>query len=258
MDRKRRTKRGNGDMTVRQKAYLFIQRGIAAGDLKAGTPISEIDLARKLGISRTPIREAVGQLIAEGLLEHSPTGGALVTQLNREDIFELYELREALEVFAVRKLVRLGLRPEDSSRLQALVDDLGALKQVLESSGEQSLNAEQMNRFLASDFAFHALLVTLARNFRMQKVISGTRLLLRVFACYRRGHDLARLEEVYQEHQNLLNALINRDQELTVQLISKHVETSQRDSLDDFDSGKKEEWIRSSIPSFLGIPESIS
>lgn len=253
MNRKRGTQHSGEDVSIRQKAYLYIQRCIASGKLKAGGPISEVELARELGSSRTPIREAVGQLVAEGLLEQSPTGGTLVTQLKREDIIDLYELREALEIFVVMKLVRLGIRPEDCVRLQKLVDELLGLRRELEASGAEFLNAEQMNRFVACDFSFHAMLISLAENARMQKVINDTRLLIRIFACYRHGHDAALLTQVHKEHQNLLNAVVEKDRDRAVQLISDHVETSQRERLEDFDLGKREASIRASIPSFLGI-----
>jgi len=254
MNRKRGIQNGTADdLSIRQKAYLYIQRCIASGQLKAGNPISEVELARELGSSRTPVREAVGQLVAEGLLEQSRTGGTLVTQLKREDIIDLYELREALEVFVVMKLVRLGIRAEDSARLQKLVDELLGLKRELESSGAEFLNVEQMNRFIACDFSFHAMLISLAQNARMQKVINDTRLLIRIFACYRHGHDATLLQQVHQEHQDLLNAVVERDRDRAVQLISEHVGTSQRERLEDFDMGKREESIRASIPSFLDI-----
>lgn len=256
MKRKPKAQRSSRDQSVRQKAYLYIQRCIASGQLKAGSPISELELARELGSSRTPIREAVGQLIAEGLLEQSPTGGTLVTQLKREDIIDLYELREALEVFVVNKLVRQGVRQEDAARLQKLVDDLLILKQELDASGARTLNSEQMNRFLACDFGFHAMLISLAQNSRIQKVINDTRLLIRIFACYRRGHDVTLLAQVHQEHQDMLNAVIGRDRDRATQLISEHVGTSQRERLEDFDSGRREASMRSSMPSFLGIQDS--
>jgi DNA-binding GntR family transcriptional regulator len=84
--------------SVRAKAYLHIQRKIAAGELPTGSALSELALAKGLGSSLTPIREAIGQLVAEGFLEQTPNRGAVVVQLTRQDIVELYELREALEV----------------------------------------------------------------------------------------------------------------------------------------------------------------
>ena len=103
MNRKARSRQGGADLSIRERAYLHIQQLLLSGKLEAGSSVSEQMLAKDLGSSRTPIREAMNQLAAEGLLEPSPNGGMIVTQLGREDIIELYELREALEVYAVGK-----------------------------------------------------------------------------------------------------------------------------------------------------------
>lgn len=127
---------------------MCIHRKIAEGVLKAGSVISELNLAKELGSSRTPIREAISQLIAEGLLEQSESGSVFVVQFTREDVFDLCELREALETFALSKVARLGLmRPVDKERLEKMVDAILILKEELEKSGEAALNGEQMHRF---------------------------------------------------------------------------------------------------------------
>ena len=89
MNRKARTRQGGADLSIRERAYLHIQQLLLSGKLEAGSSVSEQMLAKDLGSSRTPIREAMNQLAAEGLLEPSPNGGMIVTQLGREDIIEL-------------------------------------------------------------------------------------------------------------------------------------------------------------------------
>jgi DNA-binding GntR family transcriptional regulator len=257
MSRKPNLESGVRAPSARQRAYLHIQRQVASGQLKAGTAISEVELAKELGSSRTPIREAIGQLIAEGLLEQSPTGGTLVVQLTREDIVELYELREALEVYEVGKIVRLGLRPEEAEQLQQLVTDLLLLKKELDASGAQALDTCQMNRFIAHDLSFHALLMSMAQNSRIQKVVNDTRLLIRIFACYRRGHAAGLLEQIYREHQDLLDAMVNNQPERAMQLIAEHVRTSLRDRLEDFDLGKRQASLRASLPAIFNAHDSL-
>jgi DNA-binding GntR family transcriptional regulator len=253
MGRKPKSDSGGRSLSVRQKAYLHIQRGVASGQLKAGKAISEVELAKELGSSRTPIREAIGQLIAEGLLEQSPTGGTLVVQLKREDIVELYELREALEVYEVGKIVRMGLRPEDADYLQNLVNDFLELKNELNASGARTLDANQMNRFISHDLSFHAMLMGMAQNSRIQKVVNDTRLLIRIFACYRRGHAAILLEKIYREHKDLLDAMVNNDRDRAMQLIAEHVRTSQRERLEDFDFGMREASLRASVPMIFEV-----
>jgi len=129
------------DSSVREKAYLLIQRKIASGELRAGSAISELALARELGSSRTPIREAIGQLVAEGLLDQTPNRGAVVKKLTRQDIVDLFELREALEVYAVAKAARQAPRVTDIERLQSLADEILPLQEELKRSKAKTLEA---------------------------------------------------------------------------------------------------------------------
>src|ERR1700733_690318 len=131
---RRSSRRRTSEISVRERAYRHIKGMISDGTLEAGSPVSELVLAKQLGSSRTPIREAMNQLDAEGLLEQGPNGGMSVAQLKREDIIELYELREALEVYSVGRVAKLSLRPADHDRLQFMVNQLLVLKKELEES----------------------------------------------------------------------------------------------------------------------------
>ena len=83
-------------------AYDSLRADILAGDLAPGTPISEAERAESLGISRTPVREAMQQLAQEGLIEVFPKRGTFVARLSARDVRESFELREAVETFAAR------------------------------------------------------------------------------------------------------------------------------------------------------------
>ncbi|MHB1022172.1 MAG: GntR family transcriptional regulator [Acidobacteriaceae bacterium] len=253
MSRRPRMQHGVRDLSIREKAYLHIQKLIASGSLAAGSGVSELLLAKDLGSSRTPIREAMNQLAAEGLLEVSPQGGMVVAQLKREDIIELYELREALEVYAVGKIARMPMRPADKDRLQHRIDEILVLKNELEASGDAELNSAQMERFLACDLGFHALLMSMAQNTRIQKIINETRLLIRIFAIHRRGHDAALLEEIRQHHQRVLDAVAAQESDLATKAIAEHIQASQRERLNEFDQWRREAALRQSYPVFFDI-----
>lgn len=254
MGRRRKTLDASPSTSVRQKAYLCVHRKIASGALKAGSAISELDLAKELGSSRTPIREAISQLIAEGLLEQNQSGGVFVVQFTREDILDLCELREALETYALSKVARLGLmRPSDKERLLPLVDLILVLKDQLEKSGEAALNAEQMARFIGADFSFHALLMGLSQNARIHKVVNETRLLMRIFSMRKQGHSASDLERIYLQHKELMDAIERKDPAAAVQIISRHLQESQRERLDEFDQHKREASIKNSFPAFMEL-----
>ena len=236
---------------MRERSYLHIQTQISNGRLPAGAPISELVLAKELGSSRTPIREAIGQLVAEGLLEQTPTGTTLVVRLEREDIVELYELREALETYVIEKVAGSAIHDNDRERLQWLVNEILILQRELQASGAKALDASQMNRFLASDFAFHSLLMSMAHNSRIQKVLNEMRLLIRIFSIQRRGHTPNLLETIHRHHQQILDSIVNQDAERARQLLAEHIRTSLQERLDEFDHWRRERSFRESMPSFL-------
>lgn len=254
MDRRQKIVESSPTSSVRHRAYLCIHRKIANGELKPGGAISELDLAKELGSSRTPIREAISQLIAEGLLEQNQGGGVFVVQFTREDILDLCELREAVETFALGKVARLGLmRPSDKERLKQSVDAILILKDELDQSGAAALDADQMTRFLSADFNFHALLMGLSQNARIHKVVIQTRLLMRIFSMRKKGHNAADLERIYRQHKDLMDAIERQDDAAAMQIISLHLQESQRERLEEFDQHKREVSIQNSIPAFMEI-----
>jgi DNA-binding GntR family transcriptional regulator len=245
---KRSSKRRTEGVSVRERAYQHIKQLISDGALEAGSSISELALAKELGSSRTPIREAMKQLDAEGLVEQGSNGGMTVAQLKREDIIELYELREALEVYSVGRVASLPLRPADRDRLQFMVDQLLVIKKELEESSAGAMNEEQNNRFVECDLGFHALLLSATNNSRIQRMVHDTRLLIRVFAIRRRGHDAAQLQSIYDYHQQVLNAVAAQDAPRAMKAMAEHIQASQRERLNEYDNWRREASLRQHLP----------
>jgi len=160
-------------------------------------------------------------------------------------------LREALEVYAVGKIARTPLRPVDRDRLQSLIDEVSVFRKELEKSKKEVLDDAQMNRFLACDLGFHALLMSLAFNSRMQKSMNETRLLISVFAIRRRGHDKEALADIQKYHQNILNAIVKQDKELAMRELADHIVASQRERVNDYDQWRRETSMRQSMPAFF-------
>jgi DNA-binding GntR family transcriptional regulator len=254
MTRKTSPPAARDDRSARQKAYGFLQRKIASREYAAGSALSELSVAKQLGISRTPVREAIGQLVAEGLLEQIPNRGVVIAQLTRNDIVDLYELREALEVYAIGKAARRSLDPADLHRLQNLADEIVVLRDELVHAGKAELDPEQMHRFVVCDLGFHTLLMRLAANGRILKVVNETRLLIRIFAIRRTGHNLADLERIYAQHCDLLRAVSERDPERAMRLLSEHIQNSQRERLAEHDHWDREDSLRSSLPVYIAVP----
>ena len=239
--------------SMRERAYAHVQRRIASGDLRPETPLSEVLLAKELKMSRTPVREALSQLVSEGLLEQTANRGTLVAQFRRQDITELYELREALEVYSARKAAQLQLRPVDLERWQDLCDELLALKRELEQSGAAALSGEQMHRFIMADLSFHNMLMRLARNDRMLKVVNDTRLLIRIFGIQRPRYDAATLERIHQQHSAIIQAVGGHDLDKATHLLTQHIRISLEERLDAYDVWEREAALQKILPALAAF-----
>ena len=237
--------------SLRERAYNHIQRGIASGELLPDTAISEVVLSRQLKMSRTPVREAINQLVAEGLLEQTPNRGTLVVRLERQDVIELYELREVLEIYAARKAAQITLRPADLERWEQFSDEILALRDELLSSRQPTLNRDQMRRFVASDLSFHNVLMHMSMNARILKVLNDTRLLIRIFGMERPGYDCEALERIHHQHASIIAAVRKHDPDLASQLLTQHIRTSLEERLQAYEVWEREISFRKSIPSFI-------
>jgi DNA-binding GntR family transcriptional regulator len=174
--------------------------------------------------------------------------------LTRQDIIELYELREALELYAVGKAARDRLRGSELERLQGLADEILKLKAELEDSAAEALDARQMHRFMSYDLGFHTLLMRTAGNARILKVVNETRLLIRIFAIRRMGHRATELEQIHRQHRAILQAVADSQPERAMQLLADHIQTSLRERLDAFDHWERENSLRETVPEFFDLP----
>src|SRR3954454_18897063 len=111
--------------TLWQRVHDHLRTEIRAGRLLPGAELNEVALSQELGVSRGPIREALGRLAAEGLVTIRPRRGAVVRALSGDEFAEAYQVREALEVMAVRLAVP-QLAPDDVARLEELTAQMSA------------------------------------------------------------------------------------------------------------------------------------
>jgi DNA-binding GntR family transcriptional regulator len=215
-------------------AHRHILGKIANGELSAGTPVSEVSLATELGVSRTPVREAIGQLVAEGMLQRS-SRGAVVAEPTRQDIIELYELREALEVYAIGKIATHRLSSRILEPLEALVEELRTIATELKKSGEPALEGEAMRRFITCDMRFHMLLLQAGGNQRMLKILDSASVLLRVFSLPREHHTGKLLAEVHRFHRRILDAVAKGSRAEAMQLLGEHIQLSLEERLAEYE-----------------------
>lgn len=235
--------------SLRSRAYQHIQRKLLAGDWTAGDVLSEQTVARELGISRTPVREAFRHFEQEGVLEQVPRFGTRVKALERRDLVELYELREALEPFAVAQAAG-KLNESDAHTLQTLCDDMKSIAEELRRRGRTSPDAAMMKRLMSADLAFHQLLIRAAGNRRMMKIVAESRLLARIFATPRQEHNLSVIEETHRYHTLILEAVRAGKGEVARNLMAEHIRASLKEALEHYD---QERSSAESLP--LGLPD---
>jgi DNA-binding GntR family transcriptional regulator len=247
---KTKSRKGNSK-SARERAYLCIQQKIADREISAGNAISEVALAAELGLSRTPVHEAIRQLFGEGLLEEDPNGSIVVVRLSRQDFVELYELREMLESHAVSKIARRRLVGKDLDRLQALAGEIKVLRNQLVKSGKKTLDDAQMRQFEMADISFHTFLMSIAENAVALKFFGKVRYLIRVFAARHAGHDAEALARIHKEHLDMIHALGEGDVQKAVQAVSQHVQTSQQERLKEYFYWEREALLRNQIQDFF-------
>ncbi|OLE12245.1 MAG: hypothetical protein AUG89_08020 [Acidobacteria bacterium 13_1_20CM_4_56_7] len=236
-----------------ERVYAHVHQKLATGELRGGQTVSELSLAKELGISRTPIREALSRLASEGIVEHASGRRLAIVRLTRQDIVDLYELREALEVYAVSKVARQLMQRAEIDRLQKLADSVLQLKDELNQSGKAELDEEKMHRFVVNDLAFHTMLIQMARNARILKTVNETRLLIRVFSIERHGHNEGLLEHIHRSHSEVVQAVAEGDPERAKRVISEHIQRSLQERLNDYDHWEIETSVRWSFPYFFAI-----
>jgi DNA-binding GntR family transcriptional regulator len=203
------------NLTLRERVHAHLREEILSNRLPAGTELQETALAAQLGVSRGPLREAIGRLAAEGLVVVRPRRGAVVRALTKEEFLEAYQVREALEVMAAR-LAALRLGPDGLARLQELT------ARMSEHAARNEVDA-----FFEANAAFHRTLVEASGNGRLAELYAQ---LLGQMNRYRRRSLALRgtLRQSVAEHRAILKALDARDPDRAAQLMAEHIRVPQQ------------------------------
>lgn len=242
---------------LRLRAYGHIQAKMLAGQLLPGAVVSEQSIAEELGMSRTPVRDAIRHLEREGMLAPVPRYGTVVRDLDRRDLADLFELREALEPFAVARATG-RLSREDVAALVGFCQEIRALATGLGRSRGQALDAQGMRRLLEADMAFHLTLLRAAGNPRLLKIVSDSRLLAGVLGARRQEHTRDVLLHTCREHDAILRAAAAGDARTASRLMAKHIRSSRDQALAAHDSeprgGRAHAGAAVLPPGFLAEP----
>ena len=200
--------------TLTERVYEVIRNQILNQELPPGTWLKDSELAGSLGISNTPVREALRRLEAEGLVETIPRRGTFVKSLSQPEVMGLYEVREALETLAVRlTATRAG---------DALLQEIARTAEL----HRQMVHHGDPNRYLELDRRFHELIAEGANN----PILSAMLRMLADRIHIVRRMDLGQRQDELsgQEHCEIATALLQRDAERTARLMEHHIRSHSR------------------------------
>jgi DNA-binding GntR family transcriptional regulator len=208
----RMEKRNSAEKRTRAAAEIVaaVERQILSGALAPGQRIDELALAKEFGVSRTPVREAVLELAAVGLIEQRAHRGAFVADVTLEEIFDVYEVLAELEGLCARLAAR---RMDEAERAELL---------RLHAQMGQLLAAEHREQYIDLDYRFHGLLIRGARNSALLDHISMC--MKRIAPVRRTSMEMVRnMEIAHAEHSRLAKAIIDGDAEGAERIMSEHV-----------------------------------
>lgn len=190
----------------------LIKDVILNGKYDQNQRLNEVELSASLGVSRGPIREAIQRLANDGLVNLVPNKGAFIPSFNLEEYEELLEVRECLELMAVRLAVERG----DQSQYRKLAELLRTTERVIEKN---------KYTFYPWDSDFHLQIAKCAKNKKLENIIhkiNSQILLMR----YRSGSKSGRATEAFKQHTEIYKALYERNREEAERLMIQHLRSS--------------------------------
>lgn len=209
-------------MKVSDQIRLRIEEAISSGELLPGDAIDDVALAKSHKVSRTPVREALLQLQAQGLVQSTPRGGYTVAKMNLQQLLSLWELLAELEAVAVR----LACERMSSTEIRALKKQHAASKKAVEHNDFEA--------WQHCNLQFHDLIYQGARNVYLRQEVMRLRFRTGVY----RRHAFASLGDVrssYQQHEKIVQAIETRSASSASVFMADHMRPG-RDSksLNDF------------------------
>lgn len=209
----------NEYLPLRDVVFNNLRQAILRGELKPGERLMEIQLARKLGVSRTPIREAIRKLELEGLVLMIPRKGAEVAQITEKSLRDVLEVRRSLEELAVR----LACERMDAEGQQAL--------EKAEQAFEAVLGNDDITAVAEADVAFHGIIYMATDNQRLIQLLNNFREQM-----YRyRVEYLKRKEchpQLLAEHRDIVHAIAHGEAQEAARITCQHIDNQVKEVSD--------------------------
>ncbi len=200
------------NLPLRDYVFNKLRSAILRDQLPAGTRLVELELSKELGVSRTPVREAIRMLQDEGLVSITPRKGAQVSRITSKDMQEVLEIRASLENLAI-ELACSRISQEELNELKWACD---AFRHAVNTEADISEIAEK-------DVAFHDMILRATHNNRLILLLDNFH---EQMYRYRLEHikDISSRQEIVREHEEILDAITRHDKETAIRLMSSHIE----------------------------------
>ncbi|HOP15180.1 MAG: GntR family transcriptional regulator [Chromatiaceae bacterium] len=202
--------------TIPDRIFSLLREAIVEGEIPPGSKISEPELARRYGISRGPLREAIGRLEACGLVVRRPNVGARVVTMSSRQLLEIFHVREALEGMAAR-LAAQNMSDEEIVELRRLLEQHG--QQIAQDADHAYFQRE-------GDLDFHYRIVQGSHNARIVDLLCNDLYHLVRLYRYQFGMASKRGPRAFVEHEHIVDAIERRDAEMAELMMRAHVRAS--------------------------------
>ncbi|MDC7286576.1 GntR family transcriptional regulator [Blautia schinkii] len=197
--------------TIRGQVYELMKQGICDGDYKPGQWLQEKEIAEQFSISRSPVREALRQLAADGLVVDVPNKGAFVREFTAQDMEEIFDLRVMMENYAIEKTAQ-NLDEDAKTRLNNCLEEL-----------ERDYDKNDLKRYIEDDRRLHDLFVELSHNSLLAITYERISTMIQQFRVYSLSSQ-DRFDGSVTEHREIIHCLINREISKAQQINSRHLQ----------------------------------
>lgn len=198
-------------LPLRDVVFNTLRNAILTGELEPGERLMEIKLADKLGVSRTPIREAIRKLELEGLVVMTPRKSAEVARITKEDLKDVLEVRKVLECLAI-----------DLS-CDNITDDIIAELEENLASFEEAIKKNDIRQIAIIDVYFHETIYQSTKNKRLIQILNNLREQMYRYR-FEYIKDKATREALVNEHRAIIDALVSKNREAGKTAILKHID----------------------------------
>lgn len=205
----------NEYLPLREVVFNTLRDDILRGELEPGERLMEIHLAEKLGVSRTPVREAIRKLELEGLVKMIPRRGAVVASITISDLEDVLEVRKVLEQLTVKLAC------------EKITDEEIALLKKYHEEFAKAINTNDLTSLAEKDVSFHDVIYNASRNNRLIQILNNLR---EQMYRYRLEYikDRQKRKLLVSEHEKILNAVMNRDSTTAEAAIDAHIANQEK------------------------------